>query len=199
LVGHSERYALPPQCSTTPAQRIRQTASIIDPPRLARDPGRSGLLNPMHLLRESALLSVDAPQPTHGALRSESVWASMSVHAHFLVTGSAMATGSLARNRSQELDLCSCRLVVVTMVTVLGRELAAIGMEIVHVAHFDSLDALNLPPVSEDRRIDALTFLVVTLCRLLGCAWNGAGLWKRRDSLRKLGPRLHTRRFNRGE
>jgi hypothetical protein len=117
----------------------------------------------------------------------------MSIHAHVLVTADAMATGRLARHGSQELDLGRCRLIVVTMVTVLGRELAAIGMEIVHIAHFDRLDALDLPPVSEDRRVDTLAFLVVTLCRFLGCTRNGAGLWKRRDSLRKLGPGLYTR------
>jgi hypothetical protein len=147
----------------------------------------------MHLLREPALLSVDAPQTTHGALRGEGVWAAMAIHAHFLVTTDAMATGSLPRHGSQELDLGSCRLVVVAMVTVFGGKLAAVWVEVVHVAHLDGLDALDLLPVPKDGRVDALALLVVTLYRLLGRTRNGAGLWKRRDSLRKLGPRLYTR------
>lgn len=146
----------------------------------------------MHLLRESALLSVDAPQTTHGTLCGKRVWTFVAIHAHIFITADATATGSLARHGPQEPDLRLRRLVIVTMVTVFGGKLATVGMEVVHVAHLDSLDALDFLPVPQDGRIDALSFLVVTLCGLFRRTRNGTRLWERCDGLRKLGPRLHT-------
>jgi hypothetical protein len=122
---------------------------------------RSELLNPMHILRESALLSVDAPKTTHGALGRQRIRAAMSIHANILVTANTMATSRLTRHGAQELDLSGTRLVVVAVIAVLGGELATVRVKVVHVAHLDGLDALNLLPVSEVRRIDALASLVV--------------------------------------
>jgi hypothetical protein len=149
--------------TTTPAEHTRQPASIMHRSAFKSDTGRrSKLLNSMHILRESALLPVDAPKTTHGAFGGKGIRAAMSIHAHILVTADPMATGRLARHGAQELDLSGTWLVVMAMVTVFGSELAAIRVKVVHVAHLDGLDALNLLPVSEVRRIDALAFLVVT-------------------------------------
>jgi len=86
----------------------------------------------------------------------------MTVHAYTLVTADTVAAGRFARHGSQELNLRRCRLVVVAMVTVLGGKLAAIRMEVVHVAHLDLLDALFVLPVCENWWVDTPAFLVVT-------------------------------------
>jgi hypothetical protein len=149
--------------STTPSERTRQTAPIMHRSVFGSDTGRrSKLLNSMHILRESALLPVDAPKTAHGAFCGKGIRATMPIHAHILVAANTMATGRLARHGAQELDLSGTWLVVMAMVTVFGSELATIRVKVVHVAHLDGLDALNLLPISEVRRIDALAFLVVT-------------------------------------
>lgn len=48
------------------------------------------------------------------------------------------------------------------MIAVFGGKLTAIWVKVVHVAHFDVLDALYLLPVPRNGRIDTLSFLVVT-------------------------------------
>lgn len=56
-----------------------------------------------------------------------------------------------------------------------GWPLASIGVEIVHVAHLDLLDALQRFQLIVERRIDALSLLVVALRGLLDRTRDGAG------------------------
>ena len=142
----------------------------------------------MHILRKPALLPINAPKTTHSTLSRQRERTTMAINAHSLVTADAMATSSLTRNGTQESDLRRRGLVIVAAVAVIGGELAAVGVEVVHVAHFDGFDALDLLPVSDDGRVDALAFDVMAWCGLFGRAWNGVGLWEGRDGLREFGP-----------
>ena len=144
--------------------------------------------------REPTLFAHDAPKPTHAALRHRRVRAAMAVDADEFVAGNAILTSRLARDRSEDLDLAIGGIVIVAMVAPLLRPLAAVWVEVVHVAHLDLLDALQGLPVEIERCIDTLTLLVVTLIWLLDCAWDGVGLRERSDILCKLGPGSRSRR-----
>jgi hypothetical protein len=61
-------------------------------------------------------------------------------------------------------------------------------VEVVHVAHLDLLETIQCIPVHVERRINALSLLVVTPSRRVDCAWDCTGLRQRSDILRKLGP-----------
>ena len=148
----------------------------------------------MHLPREPTLVAHDAPEPAHAALRHSRVRAAMAVDADELIAGNAVLASRLARDRSEDLDLGIGGIVIVAVIALPLGPLAAVRVEVVHVAHLDLLDALQGLPVEEERRVDALAFLVVTLVWLLVCAWDGVGLRQSSGTLCKIGPGFQSRR-----
>jgi len=147
----------------------------------------------MHLPREPTLVAHEAPETTHTTLSRRRVRAAMAVNADEVVAGRTVVTSRLARDRLEDLELGLGGRVIVEVIAALRGPFAAVGVEVVHVAHLDLLDALQFVPVEVERRVDALALLVVAADRHFDCAWDFAGLRERSDVLCTLGPGFRNR------
>jgi hypothetical protein len=67
----------------------------------------------------------------------------------------------------------------VAVLTLPLRKFAAVGVEIVHVAHLDLLDTLQCIPVERERRVNALSLLVVKAKRRVDWTRDHASLRER--------------------
>jgi hypothetical protein len=67
----------------------------------------------------------------------------------------------------------------VAVLTLPLRKFAALGVKIVHVAHLDLLDTLQCIPVERERRVNALSLLVVKAKRRVDWTRDHASLRER--------------------
>jgi hypothetical protein len=116
----------------------------------------------MHLPREPTLVAQHARQTAHTTLGRSWERATVTVNADVLIAADTVVTGRLARYRFEQLEFCRSRLVIVAMIALGGWPFASVRVEVVHIAHFDLLDALQSLPVAVKGWVDALSFLVMT-------------------------------------
>lgn len=155
-------------------------------------PSGNGILNPMHLPREPTLVSIRAAIPAHRTLGCDRPRAAMAINAHSLGALDTVEARRLPRNALEDLELLLRRLVLVGVVAFAGGQSATVRVQVVHVAHFDLLDALQLGVFEFEGWVDAVAFLVVGWAR--GFDWTGdeVGLRLGGDGLGEFGPGLGT-------
>ena len=124
-------------------------------------PGGRGVLDAVHLPRETALGALDASETTQTALFRRRIRAAMAVDAEEIAAVDAVVASRLARDRLEDLLLSIGGRVSVGVIAPPIGHFATGRVEVVHVAHLELLDAVQGLHVVEEWRVDALSLRVV--------------------------------------